>query len=126
VSLFDFSFFVVGCSPVSDAVKAKGMEAVFKDSESLSVGQNWLEAYHAVVITFYQAFSVFINHFLGTLAFNVPAHAVLKSLWPHTLRMRVLTLIPIPTISLQKVFTRCPISIVFKEIVNNIIVIFQV
>ena len=102
------------------------MEAVFQDSKSLSVGENWLETHHTVVITLYQAFSVFIEHFLGTLPFNESAHTVLKSLGPHALRMRILTLFTIPTISLQKVFTRCPIGIIFKEIVNNFIVILKV
>ena len=102
------------------------MEAVFEDSKSLSVGENWLETHHTVVITLYQAFSVFIEHFLGTLAFNEPAHTVLKALGPHALRMRILTLIAIPAISLQKVFTRCPIGIILQKIVNNVIVILKV
>ena len=126
MSLLDFSFFVVGCPPVPDAVQAKRMEAVFEDSKSLSVGENWLKTYYAIVITLYQTFSIFIEHFLGTLAFNEPAHTVLKALWPHALRMRIFTLITIPTIALQKVFAWCPISIIFQEIINDIIVILQV
>jgi hypothetical protein len=105
-------FFVVSGPPVSDAVQAEAMQAVFENSKSLSVSEHWLETHHTIMVTLYQAFTVFIQH-LRTLAFNESAHTVLKSFWPHALRMCIFAVISIPTIALQKEFTRRPIGIIF-------------
>ena len=110
MSLLDF--FVIGRPPVPDAVQAEGVQAVLQDSEALAVGEHWLEADDALVVSFYHALAVFVD-FRRALTLDVASHAVLKSLRPHRLRMRILAAISIFAISLQKPLTGCPICVIF-------------
>lgn len=119
-------FFVVGRSPISDAVQAKWMQAVFQDSESLPVSQDWLKANHTLVVALDHALAVLVNHLLWTLTLNIATHTILKAFWPHALWVCILAIIAISTISLKKEFTRRPVCIVFKEVVDDIIIILQI
>jgi hypothetical protein len=122
MSLLDF--FVVCGPPVSDTVKAEGVETVLKDSKSFAVGEHGLQAYYALLIADH-ALAMLVD-LGGSIPFNIPAHAILEPFGPHGLRMSILTAVTISAIALLEILTNSPIGIVFEEVVNDIIIVLQV
>ena len=45
-------FFVVGCSPVSNAIQTEWMRAIVKDAKSLSFRKNWFQANYTLFVPF--------------------------------------------------------------------------
>lgn len=96
---------VVGGTPVPDAVEAEWVSAVLKQAEALVVCQDFLEA---------------------DAAFSVAIEFVLLWFWRHGLWMHVVAVLAVAAIALQVELANDPVAVVREEVVDNLIVIFQV
>jgi len=119
-----FDFLVVGCTPVSDALEAERMRAIFEDTKSFTVRKDGLQANDALLIIFDQALPVSVKLFWA-LSFDVPAHPILNALGGHTLGMRVLALVSIPAVTLLVKLADLPISVILQEVVDDVVIVLH-
>lgn len=109
MSLLDL--LIVGGPPVSNAIKAEGMLAVFENSEFLFLRQYLFQADHTLIIAFILQLAVCIGVSRG-------GHLGLKGLGVH-----VLARIAILAVPLLEEITDDPVRVVVKEIVNNVVIV---
>jgi hypothetical protein len=119
-----FDFLVVGCTPISDALEAERMGAIFKDTKSFPIRKDRLQANDALFVTFNQAFPVPVQ-FFWALSFDVTAHPILNALGGHTLGMRVLALVPVPAVALLVKLADLPISVILQEVVYDVVIVLH-